>query len=64
MAWGITSNMPAEKWADYLGNHYLTIALLDRLLYHGTVITIEGPSYRLAQHRKRQEQRDKPEDER
>lgn len=59
----ITSNMPAEKWADYLGNHYLTIALLDRLLYHGTVITIEGPSYRLAQHRKRQELRETPDDE-
>ncbi len=58
----ITSNMPAEKWSDYLGNHYLTVALLDRLLYHGTVITIEGPSYRLAQHRKRQEQRGAPGD--
>jgi len=53
----ITSNLPAEKWADYLGDHYLTVALLDRLLYHGTIITIEGPSYRLAQHQKRQESR-------
>jgi DNA replication protein DnaC len=50
----ITSNLPAEKWADYLGDHYLTVALLDRLLYHGTIVTIEGPSYRLAQHQKRQ----------
>lgn len=53
----ITSNMPAELWAEYLGNHYLTVALLDRLMYHGTVITIEGPSYRLAQHRKRHDER-------
>lgn len=52
----ITSNLEADSWADYLGNHYLTVALLDRLLYHGTVITIEGPSWRLAQHRKRQEE--------
>lgn len=51
----ITSNLAAESWAEYLGNHYLTAALLDRLLYHGTVITIEGPSWRLAQHKKRQE---------
>lgn len=51
----ITSNLPAASWAEYLGNHYLTVALLDRLLYHGTVITIEGPSWRLAQHKKRQE---------
>jgi DNA replication protein DnaC len=49
----VTSNLPAEEWAEYLGNHYLTAALMDRILYHGTAITIEGPSYRLAQHNKR-----------
>lgn len=51
----VTSNLPAEKWAEYLGNQYLTVALLDRLLYHATAIVIEGPSYRLAQHRERQQ---------
>lgn len=50
----VTSNLPADEWPDYLGNHYLTVALLDRLLFHGTAITIDGPSYRLAQHHKRQ----------
>lgn len=50
----ITSNLPVDAWADYLGDHYLTVALLDRLLYNATAITIEGPSYRLAQHKKRQ----------
>ena len=49
----VTSNLDAEAWPDYLGNHYLTIALLDRLLYHGTVVTIDGPSWRLHQHEKR-----------
>jgi DNA replication protein DnaC len=53
----ITSNLPAEQWATYLGNQYLTVALLDRLLYHGTAIIIEGPSYRLAKHRERQQSR-------
>lgn len=53
----VTSNLPAEKWAEYLGNHYLTVALLDRLLYHGTSIIIQGPSYRLAKHQARQEAR-------
>lgn len=52
----VTSNLPAEKWAEYLGNHYLTVALLDRLLYHGTVLVIEGPSYRLARHQTRQKE--------
>lgn len=53
----ITSNLPIDAWADYLGDHYLTVALLDRLLYNATAITIEGPSYRLAHHKKRQRQR-------
>lgn len=50
----ITSNLPAEQWAEYLGNPYVTVALLDRLLYHATAITISGPSYRLAAYRERQ----------
>jgi DNA replication protein DnaC len=47
----VTSNLPGDEWASYLGNHYLTVALLDRLLYHATAIAIEGPSYRLAKHK-------------
>ena len=50
----ITSNLPAEAWADHLGDHYLTVALLDRLLFHSTAITIDGPSWRLAHHKKQQ----------
>lgn len=50
----ITSNLEAEKWAEYLGNPYVTVALLDRLLFRATAITINGPSYRLAAHRERQ----------
>lgn len=53
----VTSNLPAEKWAEYLGNHYLTVALLDRLLFNGTVLVIEGPSYRLARHKARARER-------
>lgn len=50
----VTSNLDIEAWAEYLGNQHLTVALLDRLLYHATTISITGPSYRLAQHEKRQ----------
>jgi DNA replication protein DnaC len=53
----VTSNLPVDAWAQYLGNQYLTVALLDKLLFHATAITIEGPSYRLAEHAKRQQQR-------
>jgi DNA replication protein DnaC len=56
----VTSNLSADKWAEYLGNQYLTVALLDRLLYHATAIVIEGPSYRLAHHRERQQALTRP----
>ena len=50
----VTSNLAVESWADYLGHPQLTIALLDKLLFHATAIRIDGPSYRLDQHKKRQ----------
>jgi DNA replication protein DnaC len=53
----VTSNLDVPAWAEYLGNQHLTVALLDRLLYHATTISITGPSYRLAQHDKRQRAR-------
>ena len=53
----VTSNLDAGDWPEYLGNHYLTIALLDRLLYRGTAITIDGPSWRLHQHERRKAER-------
>lgn len=53
----VTSNLDATDWPEYLGNHYLTIALLDRLLYRGTVVTIDGPSWRLHQHERRKAER-------
>lgn len=50
----ITSNFSANEWSDYLGNQYLTVALLDRLLFRAVAITINGPSWRLAKHEERQ----------
>jgi DNA replication protein DnaC len=55
----ITSNFSAKDWGDYLGNQYLTVALLDRLLFHAVAINIDGPSYRLAKHEERQRARKK-----
>ncbi len=43
----ITTNSPFSKWADIFQEPVLTNALLDRLLHHCSVITINGPSYRL-----------------
>ncbi len=50
----VTSNLDVEAWASYLGHPQLTVALLDKLLFRATAIHIDGPSYRLDQHKKRQ----------
>ena len=43
----ITTNLAFSKWPDVFGDVVLTNALLDRLLHHSSVISINGPSYRL-----------------
>lgn len=43
----ITSNKSFSDWGQMLGDPVLAGAVLDRLLHHSTVITINGPSYRL-----------------
>jgi len=50
----VTSNLDVDAWADYLGHPQLTMALLDKLLFRAIAIRIDGPSYRLDQHKKRQ----------
>lgn len=48
----ITSNLAWDKWGEYLGDDVATVAILDRLIEHGHLLTIEGPSYRAAEHTK------------
>jgi DNA replication protein DnaC len=48
----ITSNIAWDKWGVYLGDDVATVAILDRLIEHGHLMTIEGPSYRAAEHTK------------
>jgi DNA replication protein DnaC len=43
----ITSNKSFAEWGSVLGDDVLATAILDRLLHHCDVITINGPSYRL-----------------
>ena len=43
----ITTNSSFSKWPEVFKNPALTNAVLDRLLHHSTVISINGPSYRL-----------------
>lgn len=53
----ITSNLDVDSWATYLGHPQLTVALIDKLLFRATAVRIDGPSYRLDQHKKRQSAR-------
>jgi DNA replication protein DnaC len=58
----VTSNLAVESWAQYLGHPQLTVALLDKLLFRAVAIRIDGPSFRLEQHKKRQSARRKKKD--
>lgn len=48
----ITSNVDWDQWGAYLGDDVSTVAILDRLIHHGHLLRIDGPSYRAAEHRK------------
>jgi DNA replication protein DnaC len=48
----ITSNIDWEKWGEYLGDDVASVAILDRLIEHGHLLTIDGPSYRAHEHEK------------
>lgn len=45
----VTSNLSFAEWGGLLGDDVLAAALLDRLLHHAEVITINGRSYRMRQ---------------
>jgi IstB-like ATP binding protein len=43
----ITSNRGSEQWGEILGDAMVAAALIDRLVYHATMIMLKGKSYRL-----------------
>lgn len=43
----LTSNTSFAEWGALLNDEVLATALLDRLLHHAEVISINGPSYRM-----------------
>jgi DNA replication protein DnaC len=47
----LTSNTGFSEWGRLLGDEILATALLDRLLHHAEVITINGRSYRMKDRR-------------
>lgn len=43
----LTTNVDFKALGDYLGDPVITTALVDRMVHHSIIISIEGPSYRM-----------------
>jgi DNA replication protein DnaC len=43
----ITSNIDFKELGDYLGDPVITTAIVDRMVHHSIILSIEGPSWRL-----------------
>lgn len=43
----VTTNLSFKEWAKIFGDEKLTLALLDRLGHHASVLTTKGESYRM-----------------
>ena len=43
----LTTNIDFKELGDYLGDPVITTALVDRMVHHSIIITIDGPSWRL-----------------
>ncbi len=42
----ITSNQPFSHWDQLFPDALMTVAAIDRIIHHSTIIEIEGESYR------------------
>ena len=43
----LTTNVDFKALGDYLGDPVITTALVDRMVHHSIIISIEGPSFRM-----------------
>jgi DNA replication protein DnaC len=51
----LTTNRGIASWGEIFDDTTVAAAILDRLLHHGTVLTINGPSYRMRRHQEKTE---------
>ena len=51
----ITTNKPFKEWPEVFPNAACVVSLVDRLVHHSEVISIEGESYRLKEAKERAE---------
>ena len=43
----VTTNVDFKDLGDYLGDPVVTTAIVDRMIHHSIIISIDGPSYRM-----------------
>jgi DNA replication protein DnaC len=43
----LTSNKSFSEWAEMMGDEIMTTAMLDRLLHHARIFSLQGESYRI-----------------
>ena len=55
----ITTNRPFAEWNQVFPNAACVVSLIDRLVHHAEILSIEGESYRLKEAKARSEQRKK-----
>jgi len=48
----ITSNQPFSHWDQIFPDTLMTVAAIDRIIHHATIIEIDGESYRKKHHKK------------
>jgi DNA replication protein DnaC len=53
----ITTNRPFAEWGEVFPNAACVVSLVDRLVHHAEIISIQGESYRLKEAKARAEQR-------
>lgn len=49
----VTTNRPFSEWGEVFPNAPCVVSLIDRLIHHAEIISIEGESYRLKEARER-----------
>ena len=55
----ITANQPFSQWDSIFPDNIMTVAAIDRLIHHATIIEMNGESYRKKQQLKQSRQRGK-----
>lgn len=53
----VTTNRPFAEWGEVFPNAACVVSLVDRLVHHSEILTLEGESYRLKEAKAQQQQK-------